>query len=59
MKNMIESLALIGIGLGAGGIVAGGVVAFISIIGLLPMKVCAVIHLMSFIKQMKLKTSGI
>lgn len=36
MKNMIESLALIGIGLGAGGIVAGGVVAFISIIGLLP-----------------------
>lgn len=36
MKTVIESLALIIIGLGAGGIVAGGVVAFISIIGVLP-----------------------
>ena len=36
MRTFIENVALIIIGLGAGGIVAGGVVAFISIIGVLP-----------------------
>ena len=36
MQTIIQNIALILIGLGAGFIVAGGVVAFISIIGIIP-----------------------
>lgn len=36
MLKILQSVALIIIGLGAGGIIAGGVVAFISIIGIIP-----------------------
>lgn len=36
MRELFENLIMILIGLGAGGIVAGGVVAFISIIGAIP-----------------------